>query len=337
MPTNSKRAQAWLKEEEDSDRKNARVIDKLTFALPRELSPKQQWRLVRDFAEDVTQGKAPWLGAIHNKKGNDRDNPHCHLVIRDRDPKTGKRALYLSAGKSERPKLAKKGIEAMHTERMRELWEKNANIALERAGSKERIDRRSLKEQGLERVPTIHEGVKVRQMEKRGERPVSKVVNFPNSATAKSPSRLIDYTNIDNGKTRAERNAEIINLADERNRKEREMARKVPMKSSIVIDDVKGLKIADEQDKQQAREQEELRKKAMNRVFKSKAENELLKQAKATGNKQALKEAEERIIRARMIQIERREQEARNKKLEREIKDIAKRRSRSNGLDMDDF
>lgn len=337
MPANSKRAQNWLKEEEDTDRKNARMIDKLNFALPRELSGKEQWRLVRDFAEDVTQGKAPWLAAIHDKKGNDKDNPHCHLVIRDRDPETGKRALYLSAGKSERPKLAEKGIRPMNTDRMREMWETHANTALERAGHEARIDRRTLKEQGLDREPTIHEGVKVRQMERRGEKPVSKVVELSNSATAKSQSRQVDFVKIDNGKTRAEHNAEIINLADERNRRKSNMTRKTPMKSSVIINDVDGLRIADEQDKQQVKEQAELRKKAESRMFRSKAENALLKKARAVGSKQAVREAEERIIRARMIQIERREQEASNKKLEREMKDIAKRQNRSRGMDMDDF
>jgi hypothetical protein len=42
---------------------------------------------------------------------------------------------------------------AAYYERCREEWEKTANEALERAGSEERIDRRSYLERGLSRLP----------------------------------------------------------------------------------------------------------------------------------------------------------------------------------------
>lgn len=215
MPTDPKKAQQWYRKEENADRKNARVCDKLMIALPRELNAEQRSQLVQDFAERVTQGKAPWLAAIHDK-GKDRSNPHCHLVLRDRDTKTGKRCLHMSAGKSERALLAEKGIDAMTTERLRIIWERAANEHLERAGQTVRIDSRSLKEQGIERQPTLHEGVQARQMTARGERPQSKVVEFPNAPTARSDSRSIDYATLDGGKTRQEHNAQIIKLGERR-------------------------------------------------------------------------------------------------------------------------
>lgn len=52
----------------------------------------------------------------------------------------------------------------------RERWAEYANQALERAGHTERIDHRSLKEQGVEREPQIHLGAKVLEMEARGVR-----------------------------------------------------------------------------------------------------------------------------------------------------------------------
>lgn len=149
-------ARSWLDEQEAGDRKNGRVIDKVMLALPRELSPEQRVTLVREFAEDVTQCRASWVAGIHDQ-GKDAPNPHAHLVIRDRDPETGKRVIGMS--------------EKGSTEMLREKWENAANRALERAGHDARIDRRSLAAQGVEdRQPTKHLGPNVVQMERRIER-----------------------------------------------------------------------------------------------------------------------------------------------------------------------
>ena len=198
MPETAQKAQQWLCKGEDADRKNARVCDKVMLALPKELNAKQQAELVREFAEETTNGRAPWFAAFHTKE-KDKNNPHCHLVIRDRDPDTGKRACNMS--------------EKGSTDRMRELWQKHANKVLERSGSRERIDRRTLKEQGQDRRPQIHEGVRARKMRERGAEFKSKVIQFPNAATAKSKGREVDYPTIDNGQTRAEYNAKVIALA----------------------------------------------------------------------------------------------------------------------------
>ena len=214
MPVDPDKAERWFRSEEKTDRKNARICDKVMIALPKELDAEQRVALVRDFAERVTQGKAPWLAAVHDK-GKDRRNPHCHIVFRDRD-QNGRRCLHMSAGKSERALLREKGIDAMTTERMRVMWEHAANEHLERAGHRERIDHRSLEAQGVERQPTVHEGVKVRQMAERGERPQSKVVQFRNAPTARAERRSVDFREVDGGKTRQEHNAEIIRLSERR-------------------------------------------------------------------------------------------------------------------------
>lgn len=145
-------ARAWLNGQEEADRKNARVIDKVTIALPRELNAVQRVELVRTFAAEVTQGRVPWLAAVHDQ-GKDADNPHAHVVLRDRDLETGKMALRMSQSGS--------------TEMLRRTWERVCNAALERAGMDERIDRRTLEAQGIERVPTKHIGPQARQIEAR--------------------------------------------------------------------------------------------------------------------------------------------------------------------------
>ena len=191
MPVDRDGARNFFNEAENTSRANGRVADKLMLALPKELTPEQRAELVRGFAEDVTGGKAPWLAA-HHDKGKDAQNPHCHLVMRDRDPTTGKRVF----GTSERGS----------TQRLRDKWQDHANNALERAGRSERIDARSLKAQGIDREPQVHEGPRNRAAAENGRRPVSKPRNFRNGAGAKSPNRRVDYPAIDRGKTRQEYN-----------------------------------------------------------------------------------------------------------------------------------
>jgi hypothetical protein len=192
-----------LKQCEDQDRKNARVIDKVMLALPKELSQTERIGLIREFAEHVTKGRAPWLAAFHDK-GKDTQNPHCHLVIRDRDPKTGKRVIGTS--------------EIGSTERLRESWEKYANQALQRAGRAERIDRRTLAEQGIEREPTIHEGPQSQAMDKRGAHPQSRQRRLRNRPGAKRRHRNVDYRLIDKGNSRPQVNRMRRNAAQETER-----------------------------------------------------------------------------------------------------------------------
>ncbi len=52
----------------------------------------------------------------------------------------------------------------------RESWAHHANRQLEDAGSSARIDHRSLEAQGIDRLPTMHQGREVRAMEARGIR-----------------------------------------------------------------------------------------------------------------------------------------------------------------------
>ena len=147
MPEGYAAVQGWLNEQEAGDRKNARVIEKIMVALPRELHPLQRQRLVRDYCERITRGRAPWLAAIHDR-GKDAANPHAHIIIRDRDVQTGRRVAELS--------------EKGSCQRLRALWEETANEALSRAGQAVRIDRRSLQAQKRAGLPGRHRGASPR-------------------------------------------------------------------------------------------------------------------------------------------------------------------------------
>ena len=205
IPSEPQAARTWMDRAEADDRKNARLIDKVRIALPRELTRDQRLELVRDFAEELTQNRVPWFAAIH-QEGKDEGNPHLHLVIRDRDIDTGKRVLRLSDSARDREKA---GLEPKAVEWVRERWEATCNRALERAGHDARIDRRSLEAQGIEREPTIHIGPRAAHIEGHVHRPESK----PRTT---AQGRVIDYPQIDLGRTRMERQAEIIDLNLER-------------------------------------------------------------------------------------------------------------------------
>jgi hypothetical protein len=209
MPEEKGKAQRWLRKAERDDRANARVADKMVIALPVELSLDQQVALVHRFAETLTKGRAAWFAALH-AKGKDRKNPHCHLLVRDRDMETGKRVVMFSAGPKEVRTRKAKG-EALPTtlHDIRALWEQHINEALAAAGSPARVDRRRLAAQGIARRAQVHEGPNIRSMQARGYRPRSAdrvYRNRPGRRTTTPSTRTVRYADIDRGRTRAEYN-----------------------------------------------------------------------------------------------------------------------------------
>lgn len=205
MPEDPAAARTFLDRAERADRVNARVIDKIRIALPRELDEEQRAALVREFMADLTRGRVPWFAAIH-QSGEDAHNPHAHIAVRDRDIETGKRVLRLSDSPRDRQSA---GLEPKAVDWVRERWEHHANRALEAAGQEARIDRRSLEARGIEREPTIHIGPRAQHIESHVGRPESKV-------RIDGRGRAIDYPMIDAGRTRLERHAEIVDLNLER-------------------------------------------------------------------------------------------------------------------------
>lgn len=198
MPADTTPAMRWMDAEEQAARKNARLIDKVMVALPRELDVFQRADLVTAFATEVTQGRVPWVAAIHDM-GKDAQNPHAHFAFRDRDVETGKRVLRLSDSERDRKKA---GLEPNGTEWLRATWERCANEALERAGRSERIDRRSLEAQGIDREPTVHIGPKANALDKKQEVPPSKVAND-------NDGREIRWPEIDGNTSRADHNRAV--------------------------------------------------------------------------------------------------------------------------------
>ena len=209
MPDDPQQARTWMDGYERDARKNARLMNKVRLALPRELTHEQNVALARSFVADLTGGRIPSFIAVHDQ-GKDAANPHAHIVLIDRDMSSGKRVLMLSDSPRDRKKagLPENGVEWIRTK-----WEHHANGALERDGHDARIDRRTLDAQNIERDPQIHIGPRAQHIDSHVQRPESRPLPDP---TPQRPSRVIDYPAIDAGRTRMERNAEIIDLNLER-------------------------------------------------------------------------------------------------------------------------
>ena len=149
------RASLWNEVERVEKRKDAQLSREVMIALPAELSHSQKEALAREYvqAEFVSQGMIADIG-YHDF---DSHNPHAHIMLTMRDVDGD------GFGKKRREWNKREALE-----RHRQAWEEYANRALEQAGYEERIDHRSLKEQGVEREPQIHLGAKVTEMEARG-------------------------------------------------------------------------------------------------------------------------------------------------------------------------
>ncbi|MGO9983759.1 MAG: MobA/MobL family protein [Rhodomicrobium sp.] len=209
MPSEKNEAARWLEARAAEDRIDARICDTFIMALPRELTREQHQELVRDWCETVTQGKAAYFAAIHDKR-KDADNPHAHILLRDRDYSLGDvaekkrpRVIGTTTSKKEIEEAEKRGWRVpprATTWDLRVSWADATNRALERAGLSVRLDPRSLKDQGIDREPQIHEGPQGKAARAKGYE--------PQSQTREKGARVIPYPAIDQG-TRSDYNARI--------------------------------------------------------------------------------------------------------------------------------
>ena len=149
------RAKLWNAVEHSEKRKDSQVAREVEVALPTELNLDQQRELVRSFARSqfVDAGMVADI-AIHHAKG---ENPHAHILLTMRD-----------IGPDGFGQKNRSWNDKALLQNWREAWEVQTNQALERAGHSVRIDHRTLAEQGIDRIPQIHIGPKVPEMERRG-------------------------------------------------------------------------------------------------------------------------------------------------------------------------
>ena len=182
------RATLWNAVEHAERHKKAQLAYSFDIALQNELTMDENIGLAREFVQRCFVGKGMVADiAIHQPDKGDGGipNPHFHVLTTMRpinpDGTWGQKQKreYLvdkngdpvldSNGK---PKFNAVATTDWHTPETLEVWRKArcdmVNEAFERKGLNERIDHRSYERQGLDLIPTIHEGPTVRQMEASG-------------------------------------------------------------------------------------------------------------------------------------------------------------------------
>lgn len=184
----------WNAVEEVEKQSTARLAREWEVALPNELTLEQSKELVRGYAQSLADEGMCVDANIHWKDGNH----HAHIMGTTRpikengewgqkekkaykldengqkipqiDPKTGDQKI----GAKGRKMWQRETVEANDwnkqekVEEWRERWADHCNKALEQAQSLERVDYRSFERQGIEQIPTVHEGYAAREIERRG-------------------------------------------------------------------------------------------------------------------------------------------------------------------------
>jgi len=159
----------WNRVEATEKRKDAQTARELRIMIPRELDPPDRITVVRDYLERsfVAKGMVADV-AWHNKVASDgKEQPHAHVLLTMRPlnpsgfgPKARHDWVADPTGRTHpdgRPVMVVSDRNSWNCpdyfERCRADWENTANGAFARIGSEARIDRRSLLERGLSRLP----------------------------------------------------------------------------------------------------------------------------------------------------------------------------------------
>ena len=194
----------WNDVEASEKSSRAQLARSCDFALPRELDERERAELIEDYVKRnfVDRGMCAQVD-IHTTKG---DNPHAHVLLTMRavdengkflskqrsefilddqgkripiiDPKTGEQKInQKQRGMKMWKRQTVKTTDWDEKETLMEWrrdWAESINRALQKAdvrdenGNYVTVSEKSLKEQGIDRAPTRHEGPNIRNMEKRG-------------------------------------------------------------------------------------------------------------------------------------------------------------------------
>lgn len=148
------RSDLWNKAEGAENRKNSTVARECEVSLPFELDLKTKTKLANEFAQWLADRHGCAVdAAVHTPtEKNDERNTHAHLLMTTRrvknDGSMGEKCRELD--------VLKTG--SIEVSAWREHWANICNRELDLAGFSERIDHRSFKDQGIEKIPTVHVG-----------------------------------------------------------------------------------------------------------------------------------------------------------------------------------
>ena len=182
-PEYADRNTLWNAAEAVEKQWNSQLARRIVLAIPREIPPEQHADLIRDYCREFFVSKGMIADfAIHDKGDG---NPHAHILLTMRAmDETGKwlpksRKVYDLDENGERIRLPsgnwkshKEDTVDWNNQKYGEIWRQGwaavANRYLEANDRPERLDLRSYERQGLDKIPTVHMGPAVSQMEKRG-------------------------------------------------------------------------------------------------------------------------------------------------------------------------
>jgi ATP-dependent exoDNAse (exonuclease V) alpha subunit len=147
----------WNTVEAGEKRVDAQLAREFVLALPRELSRDAQFELAKKWAQDELVAAGMVVELSHHSS-RDGKNPHVHILCTLRKLDGDKFSAKKSREWNDKALLIGQ----------RESWAAAANAALEAAGSDERIDHRSLADQGIDRIPEPKLGAKACALKRTG-------------------------------------------------------------------------------------------------------------------------------------------------------------------------
>ena len=156
---------------DEFERKNGSSYREIEIALPRELTPQQRKDLVQVFVEQELGDQHAYTWAIHTPKASIEggEQPHAHIMYSERIQDGIERGpdQFFKRYNSKDPERGgcqksntTKSAEQRKTElvELRERFADLQNAFLEEYGHTDRVDHRSLADQGIERIPEKHLG-----------------------------------------------------------------------------------------------------------------------------------------------------------------------------------
>lgn len=178
------RSVLWNEVEKIEKSKNSQLAREVEVALPKELNRDEQIELVKSYIQDnfIKNGMCADLN-IHDKGDG---NPHAHIMLTMRPIKENgewgakSKKEYILDKNGEKIKLKSgqyksRKIDSTNwntkefLESYREDWANKINEKFKELGIKQRVDHRSYEEQGIEKLPSIHDGATARKMESMGK------------------------------------------------------------------------------------------------------------------------------------------------------------------------
>ena len=142
-------------------RKNSQLAREIRYSLQRELSDEQNRAVIEKHVkrEFVARGMVADVNIHHATASDGKPNPHAHVMLTLRE--------FDQDGQWAAKKNRAWNSKELYRE-VRANWERDVNAALAEAGSAARVDRRSYKERGIDRLPQPKLGPTAAKLEQRG-------------------------------------------------------------------------------------------------------------------------------------------------------------------------